>query len=131
MDKVIYPEKKTFARYDASRFVVYLNEETVEGYVPDTMPGETPADPITAYAYTGTEKDGGTLIQATADDRDSLINGIIRSRYTQTEEDAIKTHQIILLHNPEHPKADEYAAEWDAFNAVREDAIKVVDGWFE
>jgi hypothetical protein len=131
MNRVIYTERKTFARYDASRYVTYLNEEVVEDYVPDTMPGEEPADPVKAYAYTGPEKDGGTLIEATAEDRDSLINGIIRSQYTQSEEDAIKTHQIILLKTPDCEKAEDYAAEWETFNAARENAIRTVDGWFE
>lgn len=82
-----------------------------------------------AYAYTGTEVDGGTLIETTSSDRDSLINGIIRSRYTQSEEDAIKTHQIELLKDAGIAKAAEYEAEWAEFNAVREMAKATVDGW--
>ncbi|MBQ6800086.1 MAG: hypothetical protein IJP08_03140, partial [Bacteroidaceae bacterium] len=73
--------------------------------------------------------DGGTMIDAANDSRDSLINGIIRSRYSQTEEDAIKTHQIMLLKDPECDKASEYASEWAAFCAERGNAIRIVDGW--
>jgi len=60
---------------------------------------------------------------------DDLINGIIRSRFTQTEEDAIKTHQLLRLTNPEHPLAAQYADEFNLFNIEREYAISTVDSW--
>lgn len=129
MNRVIYTERKRFAKYDNSHFIVYLDEERVEGYVPEVMEGQPVPDPVTAYAYTGTEKDGGTLIEAVSPDRDSLINGIIRSRYTQSEEDAIKTHQIELLRDPSIAKADAYNQEWETFNTLREMAKSTVDGW--
>lgn len=131
MNRVIYTERKRFAKYDNSHFIVYLDEERVEGYVPEVMEGQPVPDPVTAYAYTGTEKDGGTLIEAVSPDRDSLINGIIRSRYTQSEEDAIKTHQIELLRDPSIAKADAYNQEWEMFNTLREMAKSTVDGWME
>ena len=131
MNRVIYTERKRFAKYDNSHFIVYLDEERVENYVPDVMEGQPVPGPVTAYAYTGTEKDGGTLIEATSPDRDSLINGIIRSRYTQSEEDAIKTHQIELLRDPSIAKADAYNQEWETFNTLREMAKSTVDGWME
>lgn len=129
MKRVIYTERKTFVKYDDSRYMVYLNEEGVEGYVPDTNEGEQAPEPVNGYAYTGPEADGGTLIDAVSADRDSLINGIIRSRYTQTEEDAIKTHQIEVLRDGSIPKAEEYNAEWEAFNSFRTSAIATVDRW--
>jgi hypothetical protein len=134
MNKVIYTERKSFLKYDESRYIVYLNEEVIEDYVPQTIGGiEQPSgsEPVTAYAYTGPEVDGGTLIDALSSDRDSLINGIIRSKYSQSEEDAIKTHQIISLTTPDCPKAEEYAEEWKVFNSERETAIATVDGWFK
>lgn len=131
MKRAIYTERKTLVKYDDARYMVYLNEEVIEGYVPETMEGGTAPEPATAYAYTGTEPDGGTLIAATTDDRDSLINGIIRSRYTQTEEDAIKTHQIEILRSGDHPKADDYNREWEDFNTFRTSAIATVDRWLE
>lgn len=131
MNRVIYTERKRFAKYDNSHFIVYLDEERVENYVPDVMEGQPVPDPVTAYTYTGTEKDGGTLIESTSPDRDSLINGIIRSRYTQSEEDAIKTHQIELLRDPSIAKADAYNQEWEMFNTLREMAKSTVDGWME
>ena len=121
----------TFSRFDSKRCLVYLNEEVIDNHVPEDAPEDFA--PITAYAYTGTEADGGTLIDAADDSRDSLVNGIIRSRYSQSAEDAIKTHQIELLKNPQSfmEKASEYEAEWIEFNAVREMAKATVDGWLE
>ncbi|WP_290389797.1 hypothetical protein, partial [uncultured Duncaniella sp.] len=115
-----------------------MNDGDARNFIPkarqrEAVPADAPEGfkPVTAYAYTGPEDDGGTLIEAADDSRDSLINGVIRSRYSQTEEDAIKTHQILALTNPGHDKAADYASEWARFNIEREDAIKTVDSWFE
>ena len=129
MNKAIYTEPRTFEKYDDKRYMVYLNQEIIPDYVPEVMQSEQVPEPVTAYAYTGTEVDGGTLIETTSSDRDSLINGIIRSRYTQSEEDAIKTHQIELLKNATIDKVADYEAEWAEFNAVREMAKTTVDSW--
>ncbi len=131
MNKATYTERRTLVKYDDNRYMAYLNEEVIEDYVPEVREGEESPEPVTGYAYTGTEPDGGTLIAAGDMSRDSLINGIIRSRYTQTEEDAIKTHQIELFKNPDIPKAEDYEAEWEAFNAFRTEAIATVDRWME
>lgn len=127
--RAIYFQPKTFVKYDNTRYIVYLNEEVLEDYIPESMEGQKPLSPVTAYAYSGTVKDGGTLIEASSADRDSLINGIIRSRYTQSEEDAIKTHQIELLRNGSIDKAAQYEQEWEEFNSVRGMAKAVVDKW--
>ncbi len=127
MNRRIYTSRMSYSRYDDTHCLAYLNEEVVENYVPDDAPEGF--EPVTGYAYSGPEDDGGTMIDAANESRDSLINGIIRSRYSQTEEDAIKTHQIMLLKDPECDKASEYASEWAAFCAERENAIRIVDGW--
>lgn len=127
MNRLIYTSRMSYSRYDDTHCLAYLNEEVVENYVPDDAPEGF--EPVTGYAYSGPEDDGGTMIDAANDSRDSLINGIIRSRYSQTEEDAIKTHQIMLLKDPECDKASEYASEWAAFCTERENAIRIVDGW--
>lgn len=129
MNKVIYTSPRTYEKYDNKHYIVYLNEEIIPNYVPETYEQENPLEPITAYAYTGKEKDGGTLIEVTSTDRNSLINGIIRSYYTQSEEDAIKTHQIELLKGNANDKAAEYEIEWLDFNTVRSIAKTTVDKW--
>lgn len=131
MKRAIYTERKTLVKYDDNRYMAYLNEEVIDGYVPEVRNGEKTPEPVTGYAYTGAEPDGGTLIAAADMSRDSLINGIIRSRYSQTEEDAIKTHQIEMFKNPNIAKAGDYEAEWETFNAFRTEAIATVDRWLE
>lgn len=127
MNRVVYLQRMSYTRYDDTHCLAYLNEEVIENHIPDDAPEDF--KPVTAYAYSGSELDGGTMLEAPDDSRDSLINGIIRSRYSQTEEDAIKTHQIILLKNPECEKASEYASEWAEFCVERDNAIRIVDGW--
>ena len=131
MNRQIYLRPMTFSRYDANRCLVYLNEEVIDNHVPVDAPEDF--KPVKAYAYTGPVEDGGTLIVAADDSRDSLVNGIIRSRYSQSEEDAIKTHQIELLKNPQtfSEKAADYEEEWVEFNAFRERAKVTVDGWLK
>ncbi len=131
MNREIYTERRSFEKYDEKHHIVYLNEEVIPDYVPEVKEGEISPDPVEAYAYTGPMTDGGTLIDAQQSDRDSLINGIIRSRYTQSEEDAIKTHQIELLKDSTIEKASAYEAEWAEFNTFREQAKAVVDSWLE
>lgn len=129
MGRSIYLNMMKFSRYNEKHVMAYLNEEQVANYVPEDAPEEF--TPVTAYAYTGTEGDGGTLIVAADDSRDSLVNGIIRTRYSQTEEDAIKTHQIIRLTDPGNAKSEQYTAEWLEFNDFRTQAIATVDSWLE
>lgn len=127
--RAIYLQPRSFEKYDNSKFIVYLNEEVIDNYIPEFREGEKSPRPVTAYAYTGPMKDGGTLIDAVSADRDSLINGIIRSRFSQSEEDAIKTHQIELLKDPSIEKAIAYEKEWEEFNNTRIMAKTVVDYW--
>lgn len=128
MNTAIYTEKRTFEKFDEHRYIVYLNETVIPEYTLPSM-DDTPQEPVTGYSYTGSEPDGGTLIEATSADRDSLINGIIRTRYSQTEEDAIKTHQIELLKGNVVEKTEKYELEWNMFNEFRTNAIQTVDTW--
>ena len=127
MNRRVYPQRRTFLKYNDKQVLAYLNEEEVENYIPEDAPEDT--EPVTGYAYTGTEEDGGTLLDSDGADRDSLINAVIRTRYSQTEEDAIKTHQILLLQNPDHEKKSEYQSEWAQFLIERQYAIDTVDAW--
>lgn len=127
MNRRVYTQRRTFLKYNDKQVLAYLNEEEVENYIPEDAPEDT--EPVTGYAYTGTEEDGGTLLDSDGADRDSLINAVIRTRYSQTEEDAIKTHQILLLQNPDHEKKSEYQSEWAQFLIERQYAIDTVDAW--
>jgi len=123
--KAYYKTPKTMLQYDIEHLIVYLNEEVVENYVPEE--GNENQDPFTAYFYEGPEKDGGTIIEAAESDRDSIINGIIRSKYSRTEEDAIKTHQIMLLLDSNIAESANYKKEWSDFQTWRDYAIQTAD----
>ena len=131
MNRVIYTERKTFGKYDDKHFIGYLNEEIIPDYVPEVMDGQPVPEPTTGYAYQGPMADGGTLIEAAEADRDSLINGIIRCRFTQSEEDAVKTHRLQVIGGEiaDEEKVAEYNQEWTDFNNVRKVAKEYVARW--
>lgn len=128
---VVYPRSMRPSRYDEAHFLCYLNEASAV-YV-----AEEGADPAPGFAYTGTMEDGGTLVECDEWNRDKLINAVLRTQYMQTEEDAIKTHQLQLLQAKlgiaelSDEKMAEYETEWAQFEAARRNAIDVVDSWDE
>lgn len=132
MNRKIYLQPMTFTRYDEGHALVYLNEEVIENYqlqpAADSDEQQEPKT-VTAYAYTGPMPDGGTLVDAADDSRDTLIGALIRAQYTQSEEDAIKTHQLMRIEDPDTPKAADYASEWAEFKVQRQAAIDIVDKW--
>lgn len=125
----VYPHQMRPSQYDGAHFICYLNESSAE------YRADEEAEPTQGFAYIGTEADGGTLVECDAWNRDKLINGIIRTRYLQTEEDAIKTHRLQLLSSKlgmvelSEAKATEYEAEWAEFEAFRAETIALVDTW--
>lgn len=127
----VYPQAQRPSRYDGAHFLCYLNESEAE-YKPDED-----SEAVPGIAYSGDLEDGGTLVECDEWNRDKLINGIIRTRYLQTEEDAIKTHQIQLLQSEagieggeiSEEKKAEYIQEWKDFQAFRQEVITLVDSW--
>ena len=79
----------------------------------------------------GPMADGGTLLETSEADRDSLINGVIRCQYTQSEEDAIKTHRLQVIGNEiaDEEELAKYKQEWTDFNSVRAVAKEYVGRW--
>lgn len=128
---VAYPRQMRPSKYDGAHFLCYLNEK------PATYKPDETSESMEGYSYTGSMPDGGTLIECDEWNRDKLVNGIIRSKYLQTEEDAIKTHQIQLLQAKAgmagepltEEKTSEYMAEWAEFQAFRQYAINLVNSW--
>lgn len=114
---VIYTKPRTCGKYDANHIIGYLNEEQV----PDFLP-EGAEEPVTGYKYTGTEKDGGTVMPCS--DHTSypeVTNAIIRSKYSESDEMAIHRHHG---NDPE-----EYAEEWQEYNDFCESAKTVAKNW--
>lgn len=120
-NKVIYTEKKTYSKFDEGRYMVYLNEEVVSDYVPENLPmQEEQVNPVQGYAYSGTMPDGGTLIQAEGANYENFVSGLIRLRYSTDAETAIQANMITALTEPENTRASEFRAEWENFQAYRE-----------
>lgn len=106
MFRQIYTEKKTYSQFDGSHFLLYLQEEIIEDYVPELREGESPLEPCTAYAYTGTEKDGGTLIEASTASYDAFVSGLVRKKYSADRVEAITLNKL--------SSNEERRAEFDA-----------------
>ena len=126
MEKVeyskVYPQPMSFMKFDRNHIIGYLNEEVIEGYTPEgAMDDETP-EPMTGYSYTGTEKDGGTLLPCEdPSDYGELTNAIIRSRFSESNEIAIQRHYS------NDPVA--YADEWRDYNDFCEAAKVRARSW--
>lgn len=127
----VYPRQLRPSKYDGAHFLCYLDEKPA-AFKPDDS-----SEAVDGFSYTGTMPDGGTLVECDEWNRDKLINGIIRTKYLQTEEDALKTHQIQLLQAEagleggglSDEKKTEYISEWQEFQAFRQEAIDLVNGW--
>ena len=113
----IYTERRTFGKFDANSIIGYLEEERV----PDFLP-EGAEQPTLGYKYTGTEKDGGTVMPCTdPTSYPEVTNAIIRSKYSESDEMAIHRHHG---NNPE-----EYAEEWQEYNDFCESAKALAKDW--
>lgn len=110
-----YPLK--FLKYSEGKIIAFLNEEVVNDYV--AQEGD---EPTIGYKYTGTEEDGGTILAcANPDNRDDVINAIIRSKYSETEEFSIHRHHLI--------DPDNYVEEWERYNDFVEQAKALYKKW--
>lgn len=66
-----------------------------------------------AYAYSGSEKDGGTIIEATSAQYDEFVAGLVRLRFSQNQVEAILCNQ--------GDGNDEHLAEYNALQLYRKD----------
>lgn len=125
MNRQVYPEARTFAKYDDEHIIGYLNEEVINNYQPSVSSDteETPEPWPTAYAYTGTETDGGTIMKCSnRDDYGEIANAIIRSRYSESQELAIQRHAI----NGDYA---EVSQEYDDYYAWCQYAVTLAKKW--
>ena len=113
----IYTERHTFGKYDANNIIGYLEEERVPDFLPEG------ADQTTlGFKYTGTEKDGGTVMPCNnPTSYPDVTNAIIRSKYSESDEMAIHRHHG---NDPE-----EYAEEWQEYNDFCESAKALAKEW--
>lgn len=122
MNTQIYPEKKTFQKFDAKRFIIYLNEGRAD-YVPSAsntgMEENVEIEPVLGYSYRGTMPDGGTLIMATEASYSAFVSGLIRLLYSEDAESAIQANMMVALSEPDSERANEFREEWGAFQTFR------------
>lgn len=113
MNRAIYLDRRKFDKFDDNHFIVYLNEETIPEYVPEVMEGQPEPEPCTAYAYSGSEKDGGTIIEATSAQYDDFVAGLVRLKFSQNQVEAILCNQ--------GDGDDEHLAEYNTLQLYRKD----------
>lgn len=132
MNRQVYPERRTFLMYDAAHIIGYLNEEVLENYTPENAhpihEGEeeqTPEPWPEAFAYTGTERDGGTVMPCSnPQNYGELANAIIRSKYSESQELAIQRHAINGDYE-ENPREYEEYDEWCQY------AVATAKAWLQ
>lgn len=119
MNKVNYTQRKTYVRFDADSYLLYLNEAPAEVVV-DEESGET----ASGYSYTGEEIDGSTRIFVDArtvtdeNRRGQFVAGLIGRRYSIND-------QIAILANSNNTA--EHAEELREFEAYRSECKRLVD----
>ncbi len=123
MNRKVYQERRTYLKYDATHIIGYLNEEVLENYSPETKEEEEQQVWPQAYAYTGPETDGGTVMEC-KDQRNSgeLANAIIRSKYSESQELAIQRHAI----NGDY---EEKPKEYEDYNSWCQYAVETAKSW--
>ena len=117
---VTYAEPKTFFPFGKGHIVGFLYETVIENWKQENAPEDAPA--ITGYQYSGPRKDGGTLLECeNPSDYGCVVNAIIRSRFSQSEELAIHRHYVSA--------PEDHQEEWDDYNQFCEDAKILAKIW--
>ena len=83
MHKKFYLCRMSFLRYDSEHFLLFLSEQRVENYHPDNYMSESDGDSqaVTAYSY--------TKIEAKSASYREFVNGLVRTKYSQSDVEAI------------------------------------------
>lgn len=126
----VYPQKKTMLKYSNGKIIAYLNEKPMVNYLPDNaMESQKPFD---GYQYTGTEHDGGTVLDcADANSYNDVVNALIRASYSQSTEDSICRHQIAIAQGliTDEDEKEKYGKEFASFNTCCEEAKTLAKSW--
>lgn len=116
MYKVSYIGRKNFVKFDDEHYLLYLNEEQAE------VKNEESGDIMQGYAYTGSQPDGGTLVEAkdVNDDnrRAKFVAGLIGTEYDIDS-------QIAILANGND--TDQHAQELKDFEDTRRMVKETID----
>lgn len=116
MYKVSYIGRKNFVKFDDKHYLLYLNEEQAE------VKNEETGDIMQGYAYTGSQPDGGTLVEVkdVNDDnrRAKFVAGLIGTEYDIDS-------QIAILANGND--TDQHAQELKDFEDNRRVVKETID----
>ena len=82
---------------------------------------------LPGFSYTGTQKDGSTLIQAESATYADFVSGLIRVRFSGDAVEAIHSNMIIAMSSPGHERALEFIAEHDEYQAYRNSCKLMVE----
>ena len=115
MFRQIYTERKKYSQFDDNHFILYLNEEVIEDYVPEVHNGELAPAPCTAYAYSGRVRDGGTLIEAVSASYDGFVSGLVRREYSADRVEAITLNKL----SSDNERKAEFDAEFSELEDYR------------
>lgn len=109
MYKQFYTEKKTYTKYDNEHYILYLNEVEAQR--------EEDGATISGYEYSGDFGDGGTMIKATEATYDQFVSGLIRTRYSADQVEAI----LLNIQSDNVERMAEFQRELDTLDAFREE----------
>lgn len=121
--KKVYLSRKNFVKFDDEHFLLYIGEQKVENYHPetsgtsDTEAEASESEGITAFSYDGDEADGSIKIQAKSATYDDFTAGLVRTKYSQNQVEAI------LANRGDGDESHE--AEFEAYQAWRIQAKQI------
>ena len=116
MYKVSYIGRKNFVKFDDEHYLLYLNEEQAE------VKNEETGDIMQGYAYTGSQPDGGTLVEAKDVTDDHRRAKFVAGRFgTEYDIDS----QIAILANGND--TDQHAQELKDFEDNRRVVKETID----
>lgn len=120
--KKVYLSRKSYVRFDDDHFLLYIGEQKVENYHPETSgtsdtKSEASDSGKTAFCYEGDESDGSTKIKAKSATYGDFTAGLVRTKYSQNQVEAI------LANRGDGDKSHE--AEFDAYQAWRIQAKQI------
>lgn len=101
-----------YVRYDSNHYLLYLHEKKIENYQPDSnLPeSEIEGETVTAYSYEGSEPDGSVKIEATSACYNEFVAGLVRTKYSQNDVEAILCNQGDG--DPAHEAESQAFQEW-------------------
>lgn len=116
MHKQFYTQKKTFTKYDNEHYLLYLNEEEA------TKVMEEGSEAVAGFEYSGNFEDGGTMIRAKEATYENFVSGLIRTKYSADQVEAI----ILNFQSGNAERMHEFIQDMGDLNIFREECKDVI-----